>query len=148
MKPDARCATHSNEAAVALCPRCGRFLCGQCTVVAFEELYCEACAKVVSQPVPGWIKAAALLPIALFVLPFAGWRLGIEPWMVLPVWFLGLLFCVGWAVKLMTVLKAPEPPRGVKRWAALSFVFTGLTLLLFVAFVLFTVSLVMKGSQP
>ena len=41
--PGARCARHPDVAAVALCARCGGFLCGACTEVRDETAYCEPC---------------------------------------------------------------------------------------------------------
>ncbi|RKH42365.1 hypothetical protein [Corallococcus llansteffanensis] len=42
--PDARCGQHPEVVAVALCARCGGFLCGACTEVLEETAYCEPCA--------------------------------------------------------------------------------------------------------
>ena len=41
--PGARCARHPDVAAVAVCSRCGGFLCGACTEVRDETAYCEPC---------------------------------------------------------------------------------------------------------
>ncbi|TSC27595.1 hypothetical protein [Corallococcus sp. Z5C101001] len=41
--PGARCARHPDAAAVAMCARCGGFLCGACTEVQGETAYCEPC---------------------------------------------------------------------------------------------------------
>ncbi|GMU05152.1 hypothetical protein [Corallococcus caeni] len=41
----ARCGQHPAVAAVALCTRCGGFLCGACTEVLEELAYCAPCAE-------------------------------------------------------------------------------------------------------
>ncbi|MFP2900773.1 hypothetical protein ACLEQD_31135, partial [Corallococcus sp. 4LFB] len=41
----ARCGQHPAVAAVALCTRCGGFLCGACTEVLAELAYCAPCAE-------------------------------------------------------------------------------------------------------
>ncbi|WP_375756048.1 hypothetical protein [Corallococcus exercitus] len=41
----ARCGQHPDVAAVALCARCGGFLCGACTEVLEETAYCAPCAE-------------------------------------------------------------------------------------------------------
>ncbi|MHA7627591.1 hypothetical protein [Corallococcus sp. M7] len=41
----ARCGQHPDVAAVALCARCGGYLCGACTEVLEETAYCEPCAE-------------------------------------------------------------------------------------------------------
>ncbi|MGE6757123.1 hypothetical protein ACQKGO_03835 [Corallococcus interemptor] len=41
----ARCGQHPEAAAVALCARCGGYLCGACTEVLEETAYCEPCAE-------------------------------------------------------------------------------------------------------
>ncbi|NOK23692.1 hypothetical protein [Corallococcus carmarthensis] len=40
----ARCGQHPDVAAVAVCARCGGFLCGECTEVLEETAYCAPCA--------------------------------------------------------------------------------------------------------
>ncbi|NNB94872.1 hypothetical protein HJC10_11900 [Corallococcus exiguus] len=41
----ARCGQHPDAAAVALCARCGGYLCGACTEVLKETAYCAPCAE-------------------------------------------------------------------------------------------------------
>ncbi|AFE03497.1 hypothetical protein COCOR_00448 [Corallococcus coralloides DSM 2259] len=41
----ARCGQHPDAAAVALCARCGGYLCGACTEVVGETAYCAPCAE-------------------------------------------------------------------------------------------------------
>mgnify|MGYP007112210960 CR=1 FL=1 len=41
----ARCGQHPDAAAVALCARCGGYLCGACTEVLGETAYCAPCAE-------------------------------------------------------------------------------------------------------
>lgn len=41
----ARCGQHPDVAAVALCARCGGYLCGACTEVLEEAAYCAPCAE-------------------------------------------------------------------------------------------------------
>lgn len=42
----ARCASHPEAPAVALCARCGTFLCGECTELRDETAYCAPCLRV------------------------------------------------------------------------------------------------------
>ena len=41
----ARCGQHPDVAAVALCARCGTYVCGACTEVMGETAYCAPCAE-------------------------------------------------------------------------------------------------------
>jgi hypothetical protein len=41
----ARCGQHPDVAAVALCARCGGYLCGACTEVLEATAYCAPCAE-------------------------------------------------------------------------------------------------------
>jgi hypothetical protein len=41
----ARCGLHVEVAAVDLCKRCGRFLCGECVQLLGEDAYCPECAE-------------------------------------------------------------------------------------------------------
>ncbi|MBN9680953.1 MULTISPECIES: hypothetical protein [unclassified Corallococcus] len=41
----ARCGQHPDAAAVALCARCGGYLCGACTEVVEATAYCAPCAE-------------------------------------------------------------------------------------------------------
>jgi hypothetical protein len=40
----ARCGTHPEIAAVDVCKRCGKFLCGECLELLGEDAYCASCA--------------------------------------------------------------------------------------------------------
>ncbi|RKH17740.1 hypothetical protein D7Y13_39585 [Corallococcus praedator] len=59
--PDARCGQHPTVSAVALCARCGGFLCGACTEVLEETAYCEPCAERRWQDTRPWRAGQALL---------------------------------------------------------------------------------------
>lgn len=41
----ARCGQHPDVVAVALCARCGTYVCGACTEVVWEMAYCAPCAE-------------------------------------------------------------------------------------------------------
>jgi hypothetical protein len=41
----ARCGVHADVAAVDVCKRCGRFLCGECVQLVEEDAYCADCEK-------------------------------------------------------------------------------------------------------
>lgn len=56
----ARCGTHGAVAAVDLCQRCGRFLCGDCVELVRDEVYCADCAARLDLP-PGLLAKSALL---------------------------------------------------------------------------------------
>lgn len=57
----ARCGTHPEIAAVDLCKRCGRFLCGECIELVGEDAYCEPCAQRVEAPASALAKAAMIV---------------------------------------------------------------------------------------
>jgi hypothetical protein len=93
----ASCGTHADKPAVATCRRCGLFLCDACVVLAKEDSYCAACAKIVEAPPPRRAIAAAVLPVAagLFGLAFklpspAAWLMLFTP----PLWASGLWFAL------------------------------------------------------
>jgi hypothetical protein len=44
----ATCGAHAGVVAVDLCPRCGRFLCGECVELVGEQAFCAPCASVVT----------------------------------------------------------------------------------------------------
>lgn len=48
----ARCASHPEAPAVALCARCGSFLCGECTELRGEGAYCAACVELLKREGP------------------------------------------------------------------------------------------------
>ncbi len=57
----ARCGSHPQVAAVDVCQRCGRFLCGECLELFEEESYCQDCAAKLAQPPSGLARAALWL---------------------------------------------------------------------------------------
>lgn len=68
----ARCATHVEVAAVDVCQRCGRFLCGECIDLVGDDPYCADCAPRVNVPASKLAKAALLVTAVAwlgFVLP-------------------------------------------------------------------------------
>ena len=73
----ARCAKHVETPAVDVCQRCGSFVCGECSTIRDEDLYCEACATVLerpasSRPFVAFCFAVGALPVlfsALRVMP-------------------------------------------------------------------------------
>ncbi|RYZ35243.1 MAG: hypothetical protein EOO71_36195 [Myxococcaceae bacterium] len=67
---DARCGQHPAVAAVALCERCGGFLCGACTEVLEETAWCEPCAERRWQDTRPWRGGQALLVANLLGLLF------------------------------------------------------------------------------
>ncbi|MBK7863631.1 MAG: hypothetical protein IPJ65_34495 [Archangiaceae bacterium] len=79
----ARCGEHPEVAAVDVCKRCGRFLCGDCVELVGEDAYCAACAAKVALP----LSKVARLAVAL------------------------ALF--GWGVVGVAVLTSREHPLGV-----------------------------------
>jgi hypothetical protein len=87
----ARCAAHASVAAVDVCKRCGRFLCGDCVELVGEDAYCAECRGRLEAPA-SWVGVAALTTagagwltfgLATFVWPPAGL-------MALPVPFVAL----------------------------------------------------------
>ncbi|MBL8951268.1 MAG: hypothetical protein JNK82_10855 [Myxococcaceae bacterium] len=64
--PGARCGSHAEVAAVDVCQRCGRFLCGDCIELVREEVYCSSCAPRLNLP-------AAMLAKASLIVTFSGY---------------------------------------------------------------------------
>lgn len=57
----ARCATHATVAAVDVCQRCGRFLCGECVQIVDDDSYCADCAPRVNVPASKLAKAGLIV---------------------------------------------------------------------------------------
>ncbi|MBN8229730.1 hypothetical protein JYK02_19650 [Corallococcus macrosporus] len=81
----AHCGQHPDVAAVALCARCGGFLCGACTEVLEETAYCAPCAERRKQQTrPSRAVRLALganvLGFLLLCVPFQGASSGFQRW--------------------------------------------------------------------
>ena len=69
----ARCGVHTDVAAVEICKRCGRFLCGDCVSPVGEDAYCADCrvrlpgapSRLATAAVVVALSAAALLAVIL-----------------------------------------------------------------------------------
>lgn len=46
----AACARHPDVAAVDTCQRCGAFVCGECTNIRDEDVYCPGCVPFLDRP--------------------------------------------------------------------------------------------------
>lgn len=75
----ARCARHPDAPAVALCARCGTFLCGECTELRDETAYCADCVAIFRRAGPasrtvqgGIVLGIAGLLCSPVMLPLAG----------------------------------------------------------------------------
>jgi hypothetical protein len=122
LDPGARCAKHPAVAAVDTCQRCGAFVCGECTNIRDEDVYCADCVKLLDRRIPSRAPGALALTIgALFsqvvaaLLPFG--------------FYLGAFVLVGGsaiALALMLRERGDGDPRARKltyrlAWAALAF---------------------------
>jgi hypothetical protein len=47
---DARCARHPEAGAVDTCQRCGAFVCGECTQIRDEDVFCPGCLPFLDRP--------------------------------------------------------------------------------------------------
>lgn len=67
---NARCALHSEAAAVDVCARCGRFVCGDCLELRDDRPLCADCANRPESRVPirGY-KGLALALVGLILMP-------------------------------------------------------------------------------
>ncbi len=50
MTPTARCARHPEAPAVDTCQRCGAFVCGECTQIRDEDVFCPGCIPFLDRP--------------------------------------------------------------------------------------------------
>lgn len=107
----ARCASHPDASAVALCARCGTFLCGACTELRGEGAYCAACVEVLKREAPP--SRAVQLSIGLSIVGIVSWPVC----MGLPVFAL-LAAGVGLPIslrELRRIRRGEVPPRGRTR---------------------------------
>ena len=125
--PSARCAKHVEAAAIDVCQRCGSFVCGECSNIRDEDVYCGDCALLLDRRPSG-------RPLAAFVLASAG-APGLLLTSILPFGFgpiVGVLVFLmvgpGIALSLLLAERAARkrketPARGVfyrPAWVALS----------------------------
>lgn len=61
----ARCAQHPDAPAVALCGRCGSFLCGECTELRDETAYCASCVDILKRTGPPSRRVQALIALGV-----------------------------------------------------------------------------------
>lgn len=61
----ARCARHPDAPAVALCARCGTFLCGECTELRGETAYCASCVDILRRTGPPSRRVQALIALGV-----------------------------------------------------------------------------------
>ncbi|MCY1046596.1 hypothetical protein OV208_35155 [Corallococcus sp. bb12-1] len=129
--PDARCGQHPAVAAVALCARCGGFLCGACTEVLEETAYCEPCAQRRWQDTRPWrggqvLLAANALGLLFLCAPLihlswtmkSGRRSGVETTLMLLGWT--LVAGVGGVVFSTWKLRRHERVGALPDWAGLA----------------------------
>ena len=145
----ARCAVHAAVAAVDVCQRCGRFLCGDCVELVDEDAYCADCAPRVNVP------ASKLSKVGLCIAA-AGWLgfglvlLGVR----LPVFGLVLLLFPAPAALAALILgmlewrriKAGLSAARGKRWVIATFVLALPLLLMMVAMTALGVSLLLHRA--
>jgi hypothetical protein len=72
----ARCGLHGDVAAVDLCKRCGRFLCGECVQLVGEDAYCADCVGKLDGPPSRLASATLFLGIADLVCLAGGFVVG------------------------------------------------------------------------
>ncbi len=110
--PGARCGLHAEVAAVDLCQRCGRFLCGDCVELVREEVYCADCAQRMDLP-------PALLAKASLVMTASAWAAAALFALSLPsTLFFALLVIVPGPVALAALVLGVIEWRRIKRGAS------------------------------
>jgi hypothetical protein len=70
------CGLHVEAAAVDLCKRCGRFLCGECVQLVDEYAYCAECVGKLDGPPSRLANAALYLGLIALLLMAAGFVFG------------------------------------------------------------------------
>lgn len=76
--PSARCAKHVDAAAVDVCQRCGSFVCGACSNVRREDVYCPSCTTLLDRPASSLpqvafsIAISAVPALSLTLIPLVG----------------------------------------------------------------------------
>jgi hypothetical protein len=136
----ARCATHASVAAVDLCQRCGRFLCGECVELVGEDAYCADCAARVNVPASK-LARAGLIVTGVSWLAFGGFAFGYRA----PLFLIGLVLVPGpGALAALTLaalewrrMKAGLSAAHGRRWVVATFVFATPLLLLSLAMIAF-----------
>jgi hypothetical protein len=85
---------------VALCARCGTFLCGACTEVLEETAYCEPCAERRREATKPSKVVRGLLAANVLGLVFLGAPAVVPRWMALDVRIrvVGVLLALGWTL--------------------------------------------------
>ena len=73
----ARCATHAEVAAVDVCQRCGKFLCGDCIELVSDDSFCADCAARVTVGASRLAKAG-LITAGVSWLCFGAFALGVR----------------------------------------------------------------------
>ena len=68
----ARCGLHGDVAAVDLCKRCGRFLCGDCVQLVGEDAYCADCLGKLEKPASLMSRWAASLAATSWIAGLTG----------------------------------------------------------------------------
>jgi hypothetical protein len=126
----ARCGVHVEVAAVDLCKRCGRFLCGDCVELAGEDAFCADCAKRQVGPASSMATAAMWLAAASVLV------LVVPPLSIIDVVTAPSAAVVG-AVELFLISRGRSSPRGRVR-AVIALVVGGLVSLLVVGVIIFT----------
>ena len=132
----ARCGAHAEVAAVDVCQRCGRFLCGDCVELLDEEVYCAECAARVNLP-PSLLAKAAPAAAGFAWLAFAAATLGLRG----PLSFFVLVVvpaptaraALAMALVEWRRIKASASPARGRRWLVATFVAAGPLLLLLLA---------------
>ncbi len=104
----ATCGAHAGVVAVDLCPRCGRFLCGECVELVGEQAFCASCASVVtarpSRPARWSVGFSLVGLVGMGLGLFTQGRAGLLVWaLAMPT---GVL---GFALALQALRGAPSP---------------------------------------
>jgi hypothetical protein len=126
----ARCGLHADVAAVDVCKRCGRFLCGECVQLSGEDAYCAECAaRLKAGPASGLSKAAFGLAAASWVMLAVGMAShSVVVTASGPLSIIGVFVSV---VELIRISRGDASPRG--RGRALIGLVSGLVLVLLFA---------------
>lgn len=122
----ARCATHVEVAAVDVCQRCGRFLCGECIDIVGDDPYCAECAPRMNVPASKLAKAALIvtgLAWLSFGLPSFALRVRLFVLVLVLVPGPAALAAMVMGIMEWRRIKAGLSPARGKRWVIATFVF-------------------------
>ncbi len=117
---------HADVAAVDVCKRCGRFLCGECLELRGEDPYCDDCVKRLDTPTS--LRARLVLCGGLLCLPATVFG-AFFPALLLGA-FVGSVVCLGFGLTELWGIRNDKSSRRGFKIALIGVVAAGLTFLL------------------